>query len=108
MGVLILLMFASTTVFPSPMIHWLVWSALYAIVTARWEPLIHLDPVPAPPPGQWEFAYNLVLIGPAFIALGYCLGVSLGRRRARLQGSNGVRQPPPTRVPGSAPRLEDV
>lgn len=112
MGLLILLMIATTTVFPSPMIHWLYWCALYAIVSARLEPLILLAPVPAPLPGQWDLAYNLVLISPAFIAVGYGLGVTWGRKRTHSRGMESVREP--RRVPlsplvaGSARTLEDV
>ena len=110
-ALLVLLMIASQS-FPDPIIHWLVWIATYAILTARLEPLIQIPAVPNLPLWQWELAIDLLLVGALFIALGYYVGVVAGRRRIHPHGVDGVREPlfdsPSPLVAGSARRLEDV
>ncbi|MCB8933649.1 MAG: hypothetical protein M9921_05995 [Fimbriimonadaceae bacterium] len=108
--VLLVLLAIATHTFPDPILHWLVWIAIYAIVTARLSPLI-IDPVaPHPTDAQWEIAYGFLQYASLFAVVGYYAGVSLGRRR--LHGKNVVREPvpdvPASLVAGSARRLDDV
>lgn len=108
--VLLVLLAIATHSFPDPIIHWLVWIAIYAIVTARLSPLIVFPVAPHPPDMQWEIAFGFFKYASAFVIVGYYVGVALGRRR--IQGTRHVRQPMPgsegSLVAGSAKRLEDV
>ncbi len=81
--VLLTLLMIATLSFPDPIIHWLVWIAIYAILAARIGPITPLPAAPNPAVWQWELAFNVLLFGPAFAALGYYVGVTLGRRPAR-------------------------
>lgn len=68
---------------PNPLLHWLVWIAMYSILTARLQPLQQLPATPFPPLQDWLVATTLVLLAPAFAGLGYVLGVIFGSRSVR-------------------------
>lgn len=66
-----------------PVLHWLVWIAVYAILLAIRQPLVPLGPVGFPLASEVDLAITLMALRPAFVGIGYVLGVLLGRRRAR-------------------------
>lgn len=66
-----------------PVLHWLVYIAMYAILTARVGPVQPIPHVPFPPYWQWDLAYAFVQWAPLFALIGYLIGVPLARRRVR-------------------------
>jgi hypothetical protein len=71
-----------------PMIHMLVWIAIYSILMAIQTPLIPM-PAPSAPPGwHFELMLNSVLYGPAIAAVGFWLGVLLARRPDRVPSNS--------------------
>ncbi|MCH8275494.1 MAG: hypothetical protein IH851_11970 [Armatimonadetes bacterium] len=83
---LALFLIASVTL-PDPVIMWHIWFALYAILTARLGPVTQVEPVwgiPIPALWEWNVGITLVFLGPVFAALGYYVGLGLGKRRLRF------------------------
>ncbi|MEW5882835.1 MAG: hypothetical protein AB1725_01260 [Armatimonadota bacterium] len=66
-----------------PLLHWLVWTAIYAILVALRQPLVSIGPVGFPSAGEIDLAMALLSLAPAFVGFGYVLGVLVGCRRAR-------------------------
>jgi hypothetical protein len=65
---------------PSPLLHWLVWIAVYGILLAR-SGQSPLEAVGIPPPGQLGAGIDIVSIAPLFSGLAYVLGLILACRR---------------------------
>ncbi|MBI5706307.1 MAG: hypothetical protein HZC36_04885 [Armatimonadetes bacterium] len=68
---------------PDPVLHWLVYVAIFSILAARTGTIIQVPHVPVPPYWQTELAHNLVLFSPVLGFLGYMIGVPLARRIVR-------------------------
>ncbi|GIV01834.1 MAG: hypothetical protein KatS3mg015_0664 [Fimbriimonadales bacterium] len=80
---LLILLIAAVTSMPTPLLFWLVYFGIYAILLATPQPLVHLDTVKAPTPTEMMLGMNLVDWIPIFVGVGYLLGVWAGNRRAR-------------------------
>lgn len=70
---------------PSPVIHWLVWTAIYAIETAIMTPHMVLPVLQYPPLLEW--AYTVVGLSFAAAPPFFWLGIVAGRRRWRAEGA---------------------
>ncbi len=71
-----------STYLPDPLVHWLVWAAICAILIARQTPIQpYLTGPPVPSPEEWEMAFTIIRSGPMFAGIAYVLGVYLGCRR---------------------------
>lgn len=86
-------MLASTGL-PSPLLHWLIWMAVYAIHTGTIGPHPH---IPLPDFQGWQLCIALTGIVPAFAGAAYLAGVLTGCRRVRssLEHARARRVPLP-------------
>lgn len=64
-----------------PVLHWLVYIAIYAILSARIGTLIVQPHVPIAPYWQWDLALTVLQWAPVAALIGYLVGVPIARRR---------------------------
>lgn len=70
--------------FPYPLIHWLVWIAIYAIHDAMLQPLSKMPNLSDPNWSQFYLSIDLVNLIPLFAGVAYLLGLFVGKQRIRL------------------------
>lgn len=71
----------TSSFFPYPLIHWLVWIAIYAIHDAMLQPLSRVPNLSDPNWSQFYLAIDLVNLIPLFAGVAYLLGLFIGKRR---------------------------
>ncbi|MBV6458696.1 MAG: hypothetical protein HONBIEJF_01832 [Fimbriimonadaceae bacterium] len=75
----------------TPVLHWLVWQAIFAIHTAIKSPVLHWQPVATGPSQQeWMFGLEAIRLLPVFAVVFYFLGLGMGRRTKALRTDDGL------------------